>query len=53
MAKKPEPEPESEDEELDVEEVVIGGKNYFKAEDGKIYNKDTQELVGENGELYQ
>jgi len=57
MAKKPEPEPEpeeeSEDEELDVEEVVIDGKNYFKTEDGKIYNKDTQELVGENGELYQ
>jgi len=55
MAKEPEPEPEeeSEDEELDVEEVVIDGKNYFKTEDGKIYNKDTQELVGENGELYQ
>ena len=52
-APEPEPEPESEDEELDVEEVIIDGKNYFKTEDGKIYDPDTQELVGENGELYQ
>jgi hypothetical protein len=55
-AKEPEPEPEdeeSEDEELDVDEVVIDGETYFQDENGKIYDPDTQELVGENGELYE
>ena len=52
-AKEPEPEEESEDEELDVEEIVIDGETYFKDEDGHIYDPDTQEVVGENGELYE
>ncbi len=56
--KVPVPESESEseseeDEDLDVEEVVIDGEKYFKTEDGKLYDPDTQELVGEDGELYE
>ena len=54
-AKEPEPEPEPEeesDDELDVEEVVIEGEKYFKTEDGKIYDPDTQKLVGEDGKLF-
>ena len=57
---EPEPEPEvvtesesEEDEDLDVEEVVIDGEKYFKTEDGKLYDPDTQEVVGENGTLYE
>ena len=53
--KKKEPEPvvdSASDEDLDVEEVVIDGKTYFKTEEGELYDPDTQEVVGENGELF-
>ena len=56
--KEPEPEPEleeaseSEDEELDVTEVVINGKTYFKTEKGTIYDPDSSDVVGEDGELF-
>ena len=49
--KKTEPEPESES--LKVEEVVIDGKTYYKTEDGTLYDPETQEVVGEDGTLYE
>jgi len=52
--KKTEPESESNSEEdLEVEEVVIDGKTYYKTEDGTLYDPDTQELVGKNGKLFK
>ena len=54
---EPEPEPEedseSEDEELDVTEVVIKGKTYFKTEKGTLYDPDSSDVVGEDGELFE
>lgn len=56
--KEPEPEPEpedseSEDDEVDVSEVVIKGKTYFKTEKGTLYDPDTSDVVGEDGELFE
>jgi hypothetical protein len=44
--KEPEPEPESEDEELDVEEVELDGKKYYKDEKGIVYDKESGDEVG-------
>ena len=35
-----------DDEELEVEEVEWKGKVYFRAENGNMYDPDTQEIVG-------
>ena len=48
---EPEPEPESEpesesDDETEVDEVVIDGETYYKDEDGKLYDPETNEEVG-------
>ena len=45
---EPEPEPESEpeDEELDVEEVEIDGKKYYKDEQGIVYDPESGDEVG-------
>ena len=42
-----------ENDEIDVEEITINGKSYFKADDGTIYDPDTQEVVGQNGKLFE
>jgi hypothetical protein len=43
---------DEEDSENDFEVVLVGWKTYFKTDDGKMYDPDTQELVGEDGKLY-
>ena len=48
----PEPEPAPEDEEdsdeesIDVEEIIIDGKNYYKTEGGTLYDPDTGDEIG-------
>jgi len=52
VVNKPEPEPEpevdeeSDDEELDVEEFEHNGKNYYKDDNGIIYDPETTKKLG-------
>ena len=44
---EPEPEPESEDDELDVEDIMIDGVEYYLNESTKIlYDTTTSEEIG-------
>ena len=44
---------DEEDSENGFEVVLVGWKTYFRdINDGKMYDPDTQELVGEDGKLY-
>ena len=43
---EPEPEPEPEENGLEVDEITIDGEQYFKSEDGTLYDPKTSEEIG-------
>ena len=43
---EPEPEPEEEQVGLEVDEITIDGEQYFKSEDGTLYDPETSEEIG-------
>jgi len=47
------PESEEEDESMDVEEIEIDGKSYYKTDYGKLFDPETSECVGKyvNGKI--